>query len=52
MITWDQELPDELVKPALVRFKEPPELSKIKVPRSLKYPGQVNTGGMSMSQAI
>lgn len=40
-ITWDQELPDELAKPALVWFKELPELSKIKVPRSLKDPGQL-----------
>ena len=30
-ITWDQELPDELAKLALVWFEGLPELSKIKV---------------------
>ena len=40
-LTWDESLPDELAKPALMWFKEIQDLAKIKVPRCLKEIEQV-----------
>ena len=40
-LTWDQKLPAQLAKGALAWFKELPDLSGVKIPRSLKKPEQV-----------
>ena len=40
-LTWDERLPDELAKPALMWFKEIQDLAKIEVPRCLKEVEQV-----------
>lgn len=40
-LAWDEELPAELAKTASTWFRELPDLSQVKIPRSLKEPGHV-----------
>ena len=40
-LTWDQRLPVDLAKAASTWFRELPDLSRVKVPRSLKKSEQV-----------
>ena len=40
-LAWDEKLPAELVKRASTWFRELPDLSQVKIPRSLKEPGHV-----------
>jgi len=39
-LAWDEKLPAELGKTASTWFKELPDLSQVKIPRSLKEPGR------------
>lgn len=40
-LAWDEKLPAELAKTASTWFRELPDLSQVKIPRSLKEPGHV-----------